>query len=108
MEGDRHMELYVENLATAKGVIQACQLKWTNSWLFVVDAPKGSIVCGSFDIAALNGFGLPAAQIVPAPGNPAYNVSQFLERRITHVNALAAAAGVKVGMSVQEAAEAMS
>ena len=40
------MELYVENVPTAKGVVQACQLKWSTSWCFVVDAPKGSILCG--------------------------------------------------------------
>jgi uncharacterized protein YunC (DUF1805 family) len=102
------MELYLENLETKKGTVQACQLKWTNSWLFVVDAPKGSIVCGSFDIAALNGFGLAAAQIVPEPGKPAYKVGEFVERKITHVNELAAKAGVKVGMSVKQAVELLS
>jgi uncharacterized protein YunC (DUF1805 family) len=99
------MECYVENVQTSKGVIQACQLKWSTSWCFVVDAPKGSIVCGSFDLAALNGFGLPAAGIVPEPGKPAYTVAQFVERRITGVNAAAAALGVAPGMTVQEAAE---
>ena len=102
------MELYVENIETANGPVQACQLKWTNSWCFVVDAPKGTIVCGSFDIDALNGFGLPAAKIVPAPGKPAYTVSDFCERTITDVNPLAAELGVKVGMTVRAAAEQMS
>jgi uncharacterized protein YunC (DUF1805 family) len=102
------MELFVENLHTSKGTVQACQLKWTNSWLFVVDAPKGSIVCGSFDVAALNGFGLAAAQIVPEPGKPAYKVGEFVARKITGVNALAAQAGVKPGMSVAEAVELLS
>jgi uncharacterized protein YunC (DUF1805 family) len=102
------MELYVENVHTAKGVVQACQLKWSTSWCFVVDAPKGSILCGSFDTDALNGFGLPAAKIVPEPGKPAYTVTEFVQRRITHVNALAAALGVKPGMSVQEAVERLS
>jgi uncharacterized protein YunC (DUF1805 family) len=102
------MELVVENLSTNKGMVQACQLKWSTSWCFVVDAPKGSILCGSFDIEALNGFGLPAAKIVPQPGEPAYTVGQFVERKITHVNALAEALGVAPGMSVQEAVEALS
>lgn len=102
------MELYVENIQTAKGVVQACQLKWSNSWCFVVDAPKGSILCGSFDTDALNGFGLAAAKIVPEPGNPAYTVAEFVERSITHVNALACEAGVRAGMSVQEAIDTLS
>ena len=102
------MELFVENLPTGKGTVQACQLKWSNSWLFVVDAPKGSIVCGSFDLEALNGFGLAAAQIVPEPGKPAYTVGEFVARKITRVNALAAKKGVLPGMSVQEAVEALS
>lgn len=102
------MELYVDNLETAKGTVQACQLKWSKSWLFVVDAPKGSIVCGSFDIEALSGFGLAAAQIVPEPDNPAHNIEEFVERKITDVNAQAAEAGVEVGMSVKEAVEHLS
>jgi uncharacterized protein YunC (DUF1805 family) len=102
------MEFVVENLQTGKGTVQACQLKWSTSWCFVVDAPKGSILCGSFDIEALDGFGLPAAKIVPEPGKPAYTVGQFVERKITHVNALAEALGVAPGMSVSEAAEKLS
>jgi uncharacterized protein YunC (DUF1805 family) len=102
------MELYVENIETDHGPVQACQLKWTNSWCFVVDAPKGTILCGSFDLEALNGFGLPAARITPAPGQPAYTVAQFVERTITEVNALADDMGVKVGMTVRQAAERMS
>ncbi len=102
------MELDVQNVQTSKGPVQACQLKWSNSWCFVVDAPKGSILCGSFDIEALNGFGLPAAKIVPEPGKPAYTVGQFVERKITHVNALAAGLGVKPGMTVQQAVEQLS
>jgi uncharacterized protein YunC (DUF1805 family) len=102
------MEFVVENLQTGKGTVQACQLKWSTSWCFVVDAPKGSILCGSFDIEALNGFGLPAAKIVPEPGKPAYTVGQFVERKITHVNALAEALGVAPGMSVGEAVEKLS
>lgn len=101
------MELYVKNIETKKGVIQGCQLKWTNSWLFVIDAPKGSIVCGSFDINALNSFGLAAAKIVPEPGNPAYNIDEFIGRKITDVNEKAKQMGVKIGMSVEETAELM-
>lgn len=101
------MELYVKNIETKKGVIQGCQLKWTNSWLFVIDAPKGSIVCGSFDINALNSFGLASAKIVPEPGNPAYNIDEFIGRKITDVNELARQMGVKIGMSIEEAAELM-
>jgi len=101
------MELDVKSIETKRGVILGCQLKWTNSWLFVVDAPKGSIVCGSFDIEALNGFGLAAAKIVPKPGNPAHNLDEFLEREITDVNDLAKKMGVRQGMSVKDAAELM-
>ena len=101
------MELFVKNIKTKKGIVQGCQLKWTNSWLFVIDAPKGSIVCGSFDIEALDNFGLSAAKIVPELGNPAYNIDEFVKRKITHVNKLAKKMGVKPGMSVNKAIELM-
>lgn len=101
------MEFYVKNIETKKGVVQACQLKWSNSWCFVVDAPKGSILCGSFDIEALNGFGLPAAKIVSSPGNPAYNIDEFIHRKITNVNNLARKMGVHPGLTVEETVEMM-
>ena len=101
------MECYIKNVETKKGIVQACQLKWSNSWCFIVDAPKGSIFCGSFDIEALNDFGLPAAKIVPPPGNPAYSIDEFIGRNITDINELAKKLGVKPGMSVKKAIESM-
>ena len=41
------MEVFVENVPTSKGAVQVCQLKWSTSWCFVVDAPRGSIVASS-------------------------------------------------------------
>lgn len=101
------MELYVKNIETKKGVIQGCQLKWSNSWCFVIDAPRGSIFCGSFDIEALNSFGLPAVKIVPSPGNPAYTIEEFIVRNITDVNELAGKLGIEPGMSVTEVIDLM-
>ena len=101
------MEIYIKNIETEKGVVQGCQLEWTNSWLFLVDAPKGSIVCGSFDIESLNSFGLPAARVTPEPDNPAFNIYEFLKKNITKVNKLGKDLGVEVGMSVVEASEMM-
>ena len=99
------MTLYVKTYSTEHQTVQVGQLKWTNSWLFVVDAPKGSIVCGSFDVDALNKFGLPAAQMIPPPDNPAKTIEEFLERNITRVNTLVSKLGVKPGMSIKEAIE---
>lgn len=101
------MELYIKNVETKKGVVQACQLKWSNSWCFVVDAPKGSILCGSFDIEALNSAGLPAVKIVPKPGNPAYTIDEFIKRKITDVNSLAEKMGIMSGFTVKKAIEIM-
>jgi len=99
------MELIVKNFRTKKGVVQGCQLKWTSSWLFIIDAPRGSILCGSFDIEALNYFGLAAAKVVPEPGKPAYSIDEFVKRKITDINKLAKDLGICIDMSVIEAAE---
>lgn len=97
------MDLFVRNIKTDKGVVQGCQLKWTNSWLFIIDAPKGNIVCGSIDIKAFDKIGIPAAQIVPEPGESAYSVEEFIERKITNTNENAKKFGIKIGMSVYDA-----
>lgn len=102
------MEFEVRNLEDKEIVVQACKLKWENSWIFIVDAPGGTITCGSFDIDALNSFGLPAAKIVPEPGKPAFTIEDFLSRKITHANELAAQLGVKKGMKINEAIEKLS
>jgi len=101
------MQLNSKEIEVSKGIVQAYQFKWTNSWIFIIDAPKGSIFCGSFDIEALEKFGLAAAKIVPEPDNPAYNVDEFIERKITHVNKLASDMGVEPGIPVDKAIELM-
>ncbi len=99
------MELIVKNFDTSKGVVKGMQLKWENSWLFIVEAPKGSVTCGSFDVDALNGFGLPVAKVLPKPDNPALTIEDFISRKVTHSNELASNLGVKIGMGVLEAVE---
>jgi len=99
------MELITKNIDIKGNSIQAIQLKWSKSWIFIIDAPKGSITCGSFDIEFLNKFGLSAAKIVPDPEDPAFTIDQFIERKITHINKAGEANGLKVNMSVLEAVE---
>jgi len=102
------MELKIQNLKVKETVVQACQLKWEKSWIFIIDAAKGTIVCGSFDIQALNSFGLAAAKVVPEPGKPAFTIEDFISRRITHVNKLATSFGVRTDMTINEAMEKLS
>lgn len=102
------MELIIQNLKVKEIVVQVCQLKWEKSWIFIIDAPKGTITCGSFDIQALNGFGLAAAKVVPEPGKPAFTIEDFTYRKITHVNKLATGLGVKKDMTINEAIEKLS
>jgi uncharacterized protein YunC (DUF1805 family) len=96
------MELIAKTYPMKKGLIQGYQLKWETSWLFLLEAGKGTITCGSFDIAA---FGTPAAKAVPQPGKPAYTLDDFVQRPVTHVNPAGEQLGIRTGMTTLEAAE---
>lgn len=102
------MELVVKNIKVKNITIQACQLKWESSWLFLIDAPRGIITCGSFDIGALNSFKLAAAKVFPKPGEESHSIEEFITKKITHVNELAAKLGVKEGQTIKEAIEKLS
>jgi uncharacterized protein YunC (DUF1805 family) len=102
------MELIVKNIKVKNITVKACQLKWRNSWLFLVDAPKGTITCGSFDIDALNDFKLPAAKVFPNLGEESHSIEGFMTRKITHVNELVSELGVKKGQTIMEAIEKLS
>jgi uncharacterized protein YunC (DUF1805 family) len=96
------MELITRTYPRKGGIIHGYQLKWELSWLFLLESTKGTITCGSFDIAV---FGSPAAKAVPEPGKPAYTLDDFVQRRITHVNKEGEPFGIKPGMTTLEAAE---
>lgn len=96
------MELISKSYPVQRGIIQGYQLKWEASWLFLLEAGKGTITCGSFDVTT---FATPAAKAVPEPGKPAYTLDDFVRRRITHANKEAERLGVKPGMTALEAAE---
>lgn len=96
------MELIARTYARPKGLIHGYQLKWETSWLFLLETARGTITCGSFDVGA---FGTPAARAVPEPGKPAYTLEDFVQRRVTHVNAEGERAGIRPGMTTLEAAE---
>jgi len=96
------MDIFIKNIKTKKGIVQGAQLKWTNSWVFIIDAPKGSIVCSSIDIKALDRNNIPAAQIIPEPGKSANSLEEFIEKKITNVNNNAKKYGIKIGMSVYD------
>ncbi len=97
------MELITKNIVVKGNFIQVIQLKWSKSWIFIIDAPKGTITCGSFDIDFLNKFKLPAAKVVPDPEEPAFTIEQFIRRKITHINKTGEICGLRVNMPILEA-----
>lgn len=101
VQEDEGMILIEKKLATDSGEVVGGQLKWGTGWLFLVEAKAGLVVCGSFDVES---FEIPAAKVVPPPGNPAYTLEEFVTRPITHVNKEAKEKGVLIGMNVLTAA----
>ncbi len=63
-------------------------------------AEKGVVVCGHFDVSALEKAGIPAAMAKNWKKN---GLQGELNAPIEKVNHLAAAKGVKIGMQVREA-----
>jgi len=70
--------------------------------VFVV-GERGMIGCGAFDVAALDGFGYPAAKMKPTQGPSIANLEDLMMGEVKVANAAAVALGVEVGMSGKEA-----
>ena len=96
-----------QSFVTNKGVVEGVRLEWDTFSLLLVSAPRGFLVCGIFDLEAINLYGRAAAIVEGSPDNPIGTLDRFMERKITALNAQAQEMGVCVGMSVRSALEAM-
>ena len=73
--------------------------------LLFVTGSKGFLVCGAFDLEAINSFGGASAMVDSSPENPIGTLENFPNRVIKKVNEKAKALGIIVGMDVNKAFE---
>lgn len=99
------MDIYTKSYQTKNGLVEGMQAKWAGFHIILVAGKKGFLTCGVFDLDAIDAFGGAAAIVESTPENPIGNLDRFPNRKITSVNAKAAALGIKVGMDVKEAFE---
>jgi uncharacterized protein YunC (DUF1805 family) len=67
----------------------------------------GMVGCGAFDVAALDGFGYPAARVKSTTGGGIATVDDLLVGVVKDANKAAMKLGVQVGMSGREALDRM-
>jgi uncharacterized protein YunC (DUF1805 family) len=75
--------------------------------LVAVATDIGMVGCGAFDVAALDGFGYPAARVRATRGSSIATIDDLLVGEVKDANAAASNLGVKVGMSGREALDRM-
>ncbi len=102
------MEITTKSFETKNGLVEGAHIKWTGFSILMVTGRKGFLVCGVFDLEAIERFNAAAAMVESAPDNPIGTLDRFPNRKIMRVNARAQALGITVGMEVQKAFEAIA
>ena len=99
------MDITTRSYFTKNGAVEGVHVKWTGFHILMVTGTKGFLVCGVFDLAAIDSFGVAAAMVESTPTNPIGNLERFPDRKIAKVNTKAAALGIAAGMDVDKAFE---
>lgn len=99
------MDIITKSYETKNGLVEGVQVRWTGFSILLVTGNKGFLVCGVFDLDAIDRFNTPAAMVESTPDNPIGTLERFPNRKIMKVNKRAQGLGIAVGMDVQEAFE---
>ena len=97
------MDVHTKTYETPNGSVEGVQTKWPGFNILVVTGSKGFLACPAIDIGACGRYGAAAALVESTPDNPIGTLERFPDRKVTRVNAQAAALGITEGMDVVEA-----
>jgi uncharacterized protein YunC (DUF1805 family) len=97
------MDIITKAYQTPKGIVEGVQVRWAGFNILMVTGSKGFLVCGVFDLDAIDRFNAAAAIPESTPDNPIGTLERFPNRKIMKVNRKAEALGIKVGMPVTDA-----
>jgi uncharacterized protein YunC (DUF1805 family) len=73
--------------------------------LVAVITDLGMLGCGAFDVAALDGFAIPAAKVRPAAGGSIASIEDLMEGVVKEANSAAEKLGLRPGLKGREALE---
>jgi len=99
------METITRSYETNNGLVEGVQVKWTGFSILMVTGKRGFLVCGVFDIDAIDRFNMAAAMVESTPDNPIGSLERFPNRKISKVNRKARELGITEGMEVTKAFE---
>ncbi len=99
------METITRSYKTNNGLVEGVQVKWTGFSILMVTGKRGFLVCGVFDIDAIDRFNMAAAMVESTPDNPIGSLERFPNRKISKVNRKARELGITEGMEVTKAFE---
>jgi uncharacterized protein YunC (DUF1805 family) len=99
------METITKSYETKNGLVEGVQVKWPGFSILIVTGKKGFLVCGVFDLEAIERFNTAAAMVESTPDNPIGSLERFPNRKISKVNKKASGLGITVGMEVTKAFE---
>lgn len=99
------METITRSYETKNGLVEGVQVKWSGFSILLVTGKRGFLVCGVFDLDAIDNFNVAAAMVESTLGNPISTLERFPARKISKVNKKAAGLGITVGMDVIKAFE---
>jgi len=97
------MEIYTKTFQTPNGLVEGVQTKWAGFSILLAAGSKGFLACPAVDVEASERYGAAAALVESTPANPIGTLERFPNRKITKVNAKAAALGIKEGMNAADA-----
>ena len=97
------MEVHTKTYETPNGMVEGVQTQWPGFNILVVTGSKGFLACPAIDVQACQRYGAAAALVESTPDNPIGTLERFPDRKVTQVNAQAAALGIEAGMDVTEA-----
>jgi uncharacterized protein YunC (DUF1805 family) len=84
--------------------VVGCEYRWPGGQYCSLNAPRGVVGCGIFDIAIANRFGMAFAIARGTPERPLRTPEDLLDARIVEASDAALAMGIQLGMSGREAA----
>lgn len=99
------MDIVTKSYETKNGPVEGAHVKWAGFSILLVTGKKGFLVCGVFDLDAIDKFNAAAAMVESSPENPIGTLERFPNRKIAKVNSKAKALGITVGMDVRRAFE---
>jgi uncharacterized protein YunC (DUF1805 family) len=97
-ENTIHCKVQLTNKQADGYVIPLAQVK-----IVCIITDVGMIGCGAFDVIALDSFGIPAAKMKSASGNPIATIDDLMDAVVKEANNEAAKLGIDAGMSGREA-----